>query len=101
MSGTQAAEATPRADGVIAVRGALTFESVPDVLVGSAAWFEQASGPITVDLADVERADSAGVALLVEWQRLGRAKRREVRFINVPEQMQSLIRVNGLSEALG
>jgi phospholipid transport system transporter-binding protein len=49
----------------------------------------------------VSRADSAGLALLVEWQRLARRAGRELRFTDIPEQVQSLIHVSGLSQAFG
>lgn len=88
-------------DGTLAVSGVLTFDAVPDVLKQSAAWIDKAGGPITMDLKEVRRADSAGLALLVEWLRRAKEKGRQLRFVNVPDQVRSLIRVNGLSEALG
>ncbi|HEY8553493.1 MAG TPA: STAS domain-containing protein, partial [Burkholderiales bacterium] len=61
------ARAQARPDGVLAVAGDLTFETVPEIYAESRAWFERANGRVTVDLAEVERADSAGLALLLEW----------------------------------
>lgn len=95
------AQATAQGDGVLAVRGALTFHTVPDLFRQSSAWMQKSSGLVTIDLKDVQRADSAGLALLVEWLHLARGKGRDVRFVNVPEQVRSLSRVNGLSRALG
>lgn len=95
------ARATPQGDGVFAVSGMLTFDTVPDVFDQSLAWLQKANGSLTVDLKEVERADSAGLALLVEWLRRARARGADVKFANVPEQMQSLARVNGLNQALG
>ena len=94
------ATASLQGDGVLAVRGALTFATVPDLYPQSEAWMRDSAGPVAVDLQDVQRADSAGLALLVEWLRLARASGRELRFINVPEQVRSLVRVNGLGRAL-
>ncbi len=93
--------ATAQGDGVLAVSGALTFDTVPDVFQQSLDWVQKANGRLTIDLKEVQRADSAGLALLVEWLRRARAKGAEVAFINVPEQVRSLIRVNGLNQALG
>ena len=95
------AKATVAGDGRLAVRGELSFDTVPDVYAQSAAWVRNAQGPITVDLKEVERADSAGVALLVEWLRLASGRGGKLSFANVPEQVRSLIRVNGLTSALG
>jgi phospholipid transport system transporter-binding protein len=95
------AQVTPRTDGVLAVDGALTFDTVPDIYQSSVGLVTEGAGPLTVDLATVRKADSAGLALLVEWrQRAGHAG-RELRFTNVPEQVKSLTRVSGLSAVLG
>lgn len=97
----EAGQVTLRGEGNLAVSGVLTFNTVPDVLTQSAPWIDKAGGPITMDLKEVRRADSAGLALLVEWLRRAKDKGRQLRFVNVPDQVRSLIRVNGLSEALG
>lgn len=94
------ASATADGDGMLTVRGVLSFDTVPDVYAQSAAWVQQSQGQITIDLKDVERADSAGLALLVEWLQLARRQSRELQFTNMPEQLRSLVRVNGLDKAL-
>lgn len=90
-----------RRDDAIEVAGPLTFDTVPRVHADTAGWFRSGAGEITVDLAGVSRADSAGLALLVEWLRLAKAAGRDLRLANVPEQLRSIVRVNNLSEALG
>jgi phospholipid transport system transporter-binding protein len=87
-------------NGTLAVSGALTFSTVPDVWQQSAEWLRRSDGPSTIDLNDLRRTDSAGLALLVEWLRLATAAGRSLRFVNIPEQVRSLIRVNGLGKAL-
>jgi phospholipid transport system transporter-binding protein len=82
-----------------AVTGALTFETVPDLYQNSSSWFEGA-GELILDLAQVERTDSAGLALLIEWLRRAQAANRTLRFANIPAQVQTLIRINGLQDAL-
>jgi phospholipid transport system transporter-binding protein len=81
------------------VTGTLTFDSVPGLYQQSAAWFA-GEGELVVDLSGVTRADSAGLALMLEWLRRARAANRPLRFANVPVQVQTLIRVNGLQDAL-
>jgi len=81
------------------VAGALTFETVPALYQNSAIWFVGA-GDLTIDLAQVERTDSAGLALLIEWLRRAQAANRKLRFTNIPTQVQTLIRINGLQDAL-
>ena len=53
-----------------------------------------------VDLRDVTRADSAGLALLVEWLRESEHTGNEIVFTNVPDQLLSIARVCGLDEIL-
>lgn len=81
------------------VTGALTFETVPDLYRNSASWFAGA-GDLTIDLTQVDRTDSAGLALLIEWLRRAQAANRRLRFTNIPTQVQTLIRINGLQDAL-
>jgi len=86
------------ADGRLSVSGMLTFDTVPDAYARSAAWVSGGAAA-SVDLARVQRADSAGLALMVEWLRLARIAGRGLKFIQIPEQVHEIIRVNGLERA--
>jgi phospholipid transport system transporter-binding protein len=88
-------------DGAIVVSGSITFDTVPGLFEQTRDWLENTGAPTSVDLRDVARADSAGLALLVEWLRLAKLHGRTLKFTNVPQQVHSLIRVNGLENALG
>jgi phospholipid transport system transporter-binding protein len=81
------------------VTGALTFETVPQLFQSSSSWFT-GEGDLILDLTQVERTDSAGLALLIEWLRRAQAANRTLRFINIPAPVQTLIRINGLQDAL-
>lgn len=86
-------------EGQFRLLGELGFDTVPALL-------RHAEGRLTacprleIDLAGVSRADSAGLALLIEWLRQARARAQEIRFVNMPEQMRALVRVSGLDEVL-
>ncbi len=84
---------------VHAISGPLTFDSVPAIYAASRDWFGGTQG-MTIDLAEVSAADSAGLALLIEWLRSARHVGVTLRFANIPSQMQELIRVNGLQDTL-
>lgn len=88
-----------RGAGRYALSGQLTFQSVPQFFAHTPAMFGDATGPLTVDLAGVTLADSAGLALLVEWQQRARAAKRALSFANIPEQVRQIIRVSGLQHA--
>jgi phospholipid transport system transporter-binding protein len=81
------------------VSGMLTFDTVADLYRSSDRWFA-GDDEIVIDLAQVTRADSAGLGLMVEWLRRAKVAGRRLRFANIPAQMQTLIRVNGLQDAL-
>jgi len=81
------------------VTGPLTLDSVTDLYRTSTDWFSGAR-EVSIDLAGVTRVDSAGLALLVEWLRLGRQGNSVVRFRNVPDSVLTLVRINGLQEII-
>lgn len=86
-------------EGRIAIHGDLSFDSVPGVWAELQALFSQYAD-LDLELARVERSDSAGLALLVECQRLAGETGRNVRFFNIPDQMLAIARVSGLDEVL-
>ena len=46
---------------------------------------------IIINLSDVKRSDSAGLALMVDALRLGRCLEKKIIFKNIPEQMMAMI----------
>ena len=81
------------------LQGELGFDSVAGVLRHAGAMMT-GKARLEVDLRDVSRADSAGLALLVEWLRESEYAGNEIAFINVPDQLLSIARVCGLDEIL-
>jgi phospholipid transport system transporter-binding protein len=90
---------TDRGNGNWLLAGELDFSTVPGVLARSAQGLS-GKGAIRVDLGDVTRADSAGLALLVEWTRKSERAGRRISFVNVPGQLLSIARICGLEEIL-
>ena len=80
--------------GHFALDGELTFASADLALKKTAKLFS-ASSPIVLDLAGIVRADSAGVALLLEWQRRGKLAGAKVHYVNLPLQLKAIARVTG------
>ena len=83
------------AGGVMSVRGELTFSTV-EALRGPGVEALAEHDDATVDLAAVDRADSAGLALLVEWLRAARRRGARVRFANAPAQLRAIAGTSGL-----
>jgi phospholipid transport system transporter-binding protein len=86
-------------DGSWLLQGELDFASVPSVLT-HAGMNMLGKHQVTVDLKGVTRADSAGLALLVEWLRESEIAGNTIKFVNVPAQLLSIARVCGLEEIL-
>lgn len=85
-------------EGRFALTGALDQSSVPQLWRAHSERFEQ--GQIKLELAQVSRCDSAGLALLLDW--LARANRNggDVHFLAAPEQMLALARVADVDQLL-
>lgn len=86
-------------EGRMQLSGVLDLDSVSELLSAISDMSYDAPA-LAVDLRGVERADSAGVALLVAWMRSARHAQRDIRFLNMPSQMLNIARVSGLDAIL-
>lgn len=87
-------------DGILRVSGELNAKTVPQLLNDSARLFKQAGERISVDLAAVSRADSSGLALLIDWMRTARQNQQQLTFRRLPAQLLEMARVSGIEELL-
>ncbi|MES9941240.1 MAG: STAS domain-containing protein [Candidatus Thiodiazotropha sp. 6PLUC2] len=79
-----------KADGSqFQVHGAMTFEHAKVLLQQSEKLFV-ALPEIEIDLSQVEKADSAGLALMLEWMAWAAERETKVSFIGVPEAILSI-----------
>lgn len=81
--------------GRFLVDGDLTFSAMDKKSVSSFAFLTVAK-QVTLDLGGVGNADSAGLALMLEWIKHARSKRVQLRFMNIPEQLLNLAKLSGL-----
>lgn len=81
------------------VHGALTFATVRQTLRGGEQHFD-ANDRLEVDLSGVSSADSAGLALLVEWYRQAARAKKSIRFVNVPAQLRALAKISDVDRLL-
>lgn len=87
--------------GHITVGSALTFETARRVCeAGVACFVSDASPTLVVDCAAVPNADSAGLAVLIEWRRWARHQGRHLKFTNLPEQISAIAHLSEVSEVL-
>ena len=86
-------------EGRFEVHGALTFETAASALEQSRRTFA-AYDRLTIDLAHVAEADSAGLALLLEWVNWARHYVREIRFEHVPDRIVAIARISEVYDLL-
>ncbi|MDP1633411.1 MAG: STAS domain-containing protein [Gallionellaceae bacterium] len=87
-----------REGNVLRVSGSLTMDSI-------GALYGDAMQPLegkewTVDLAQVESADSSAVSMLLGWMRNAQGHGAKLTFINVPGNLLSLASLYGVADAL-
>jgi phospholipid transport system transporter-binding protein len=83
--------------GAIPLPDQLTFDSVNALWAGH----PDLSATDTIDLAGIKRVDSAGLALLLEWQASARVQGRTLSFSNAPRDLVRLAALCEASDLLG
>lgn len=92
-------EFVDRGDGKFEVRGDLTFRTAGIALEESKELFSDHS-ILEIDLGGVNKADSAGLALLLEWVNWAKNYVREIRFRNVPDEILSMAQISEVDDML-
>jgi len=89
-------EETPRLESTdtgYRLSGRLTFATVPELARAPAPTGE-------VDLGGVTRADSAGLALLLDWLAAAHGGGSPLHYHHLPPQLAAIARVSGIAEVL-
>jgi len=91
--------------GRIVVTGELTFASARDARqLGVLVLESSRANRLVIDCAGVTRADSAGLAVLLDWLAWGRRKSRVVTLENLPASLLAIAKISeidGLLSATG
>lgn len=74
------------------VQGDMTFSSVNGLLQRSYELFSTLE-ELEVDLSQVDHADSAGLALVLEWMAQASERNAKIVFTGVPDSMLSIARL--------
>lgn len=85
--------------GHFQLAGDLTFDTVTTLYKQEKVFFRQ-PGNVLVDLSLIAKADSAGLACLLELIRQARSRNVEIKFDNIQKQLRSLVRVSGLEKLM-
>lgn len=86
-------------DGRFDLSGDVGFTDAARLLAEGEAAFGSL-GRVEIDLAGVARADSAGLALLLEWSLAARDAGRSLAYRNVPPAIASLAGISDVAELL-
>ena len=84
--------------GRYSVEGDMIFSTMDKKTLNSFV-FLTTGKQITLDFGKVSNADSAGLALMLEWIKQARTKRVQLRFINIPEKILNLAKLSNLDLA--
>ncbi len=82
------------------LKGDLVFATVMQALAETGKLFDSGSS-WQIDLAGVRAADSAALALMLEWAARARARQGYLRFEHPPEAILDLARVSHIDGLLG
>ena len=86
-------------DGRFVLTGDMSFETAERILRESEEPFEHHTR-IEVDLSGVEKADSAGLALMLEWITWANHTVREIRFKDMPERIVAIAKTTEVDHLL-
>lgn len=81
--------------GRIVVTGELTFATARDARqLGTLVLESSRAERLIIDCAAVARADSAGLAVLLDWLAWARRKSRVIEFQNLPQSLVAIARIS-------
>ena len=92
-------ELQDQGNGSFVLSGELSFKTVEQILRASEGPFDQHTR-IEVDLSGVEKADSAGLALLLEWITWANHTVREIRYAGMPERILAIAKTTEVDHLL-
>ena len=86
-------------DGRFSLGGQVSFHTAETILRESARLFA-AHDRIRIDLSAVERTDSAGLALLLEWISQASQSGKQIAFDEIPEKIHAIAETAEIDELL-
>lgn len=92
-------EILDQGDGRFALQGALSFGTANDILKRSESVFS-GHDALEIDLSGIDKADSAGLALLIEWKAQAASRQAGIRFKNVPDNLLAIARTSEVEDLI-
>lgn len=101
MATVQRADAPAGGPARLVVRGPLTFDTAAAAWrAGQRALDACDASAVDIDCAGIERADSAGLAVLIEWLAWGQRRDRAVRLQGLPATLIDIARISELEDLI-
>ncbi len=80
--------------------GRLDADSILNLLDQAKSFNPPQNESVVINLNAVTHSSSAGIALLLSWQRQAIKSQFEIQFINMPEKMRAIAEICGLTAIL-
>ena len=78
----------------------MTMATVTSLRSAGLRAFARGSAAIEVDLGEVDRADSGGLALLIDWLAWARAAHRNMKFSSLSPALLALAKLSNVEDLL-
>ena len=85
--------------GRFELRGDVSFATAEQILQDSKKLFRRQDN-VAVDCAAVEKTDSAGLALLLEWVAQAQRSGSSIRFENIPDRLRAIAQTAEVEDLL-
>jgi len=92
-------ELVDQGEGQFALSGDMSFQTADRILKASASAFDQYT-TLRVDMSGVAKADSAGLALLLEWKAQAARRDAEIFYDAVPDSLAAIAITSEVSDLL-
>jgi len=86
-------------DGRFELSGEMSFRNAERILQTSEEVFGQYQS-LEIDLSRVGKADSAGLALMLEWKAQVSQKAGDIKYVGVPDSLLAIARTSEVSELI-
>ncbi|HET7202061.1 MAG TPA: STAS domain-containing protein [Steroidobacteraceae bacterium] len=92
-------EISAASPGRLEARGAICYDSAARALQAGLDLIPRGQA-CTIDLSKVTEADSAGLAVLVEWLATARKRKSTIHYEGIPAQILAVARISDLDDLL-
>ena len=86
-------------EGRFALSGDMSFETANQILKSSESLFQQHT-VLEIDLSGVGKADSAGLALMLEWKAQAGQRDASIQFIEIPKSLLAVAKTSEVSDLI-